>query len=369
MEVVDSICGATDREFVLHRLLDDAGKVSIWGSSLLASYKKVAALANFPFVRWTSPKRYLVLGSRIFNKLNVKAAMNVHLVASARDPLRLKRIPLSFSYDLRSYLEICRVAENDEGATLNHAVRRINKIIDSVNPQVLVANSTMDPINRLWIKCGKQRNIKIICLQHGVYGSAVPDYAQEEDIVDKYIALDDGQCEIVARNIDKRKIECLGVLASFVWNPPSCGPKVCFVGEDWERYGYFDLKREIIDTYREVAQALRLHGIRDIFYKPHPSEEQFYGVLDVMKRLASDATHIPDVYIGFSSSLLRDMASKGKLAIQVYDQNVGGDNFQSRGYCLAFDKNSDCINQILLSMASTQEVPCVRERDLEDFLL
>ncbi|MBL8429933.1 MAG: hypothetical protein JNJ95_08615 [Dechloromonas sp.] len=295
--------------------------------------------------------------------------MNAHLVASARDPLRLKHIPRSFSYDLGAYLDICRVAGNDERATLSRAVSRINTILSSVNPQVLIANSTMDPINRLWIKSGELRNIKTVCLQHGVYGSAIPDFAQEEDIVDRYIALDEAQYGIVARNIDKRKIECLGAPASFVWSPPACGLKICFVGEDWERYGYFDLKREIIDIYRDVAQALYLFGIKDVFYKPHPSEKQFLGIFDVMKKLSSDATHIPDVYIGFSSSLLRDMASKGKLAIQVHDQSAGIDNFQSRGYCISFDKNSDFINQILLSVAHAQEVPCVRERALEEFLL
>jgi hypothetical protein len=356
-------------EFMSRRLYDDKAELSIWGKSLMDSYLRVSKLSFLPPLVWSRASQYMVFGSRVFGKLGSVGRLNSHVVLSARDPVRLPSIPNSFSYDLRAYAAVREAVAQKKSAAIRKLESRIQKILDVVRPQIFIANSTMDPINRVWIQVAKNAGANTYCLQHGVYAKEMPDYAQEEDIVDTYIALDASQKEIVSRNIDSKKIKILGNSAEFSWKSLGNSTSVCFVGEDWERYGFLDIKRSIIDRYQKVAYALRKNGLNSIWYKPHPSEVEMFGIDGEMRLLQQKHIELPDVFIGFSSSLLRDVSARGKLAIQILDERTQADNFQSNGYCLTVNNDLTLIDSILEIIGSDRLVPFVRDRALEDLLV
>lgn len=359
----------TDVEFAARRLKDAEGKLSIWGESLLKAYAQVSSISFVPSIVWAGRKDHLIFGSRIFNKLSHEGRRDAHLILSVRDPFRLAGMPSSFSYDLKSYGEIYRAVCGKRNDGVLDLQRRMLKIMDKTRAKIFVANSTIDPINRLWLSLARQSGLKTICLQHGIYPKAVPDYAQEEDIVDQYIALDDNQAAIVGRNINKDKIISLGKRCFFEWIPPEKGLKICFVGEDWERYyGFVDLKRILVDGYRALARSFVQDENISIYYKPHPSEQLFYGIDKEMRLLSREQIDEPDVYIGFSSSFLRDMATRGKLAIQIFDSRFNVDRFSENGYCMSLDNDEDLIGTIIETVQKSQTVPCIFETSVDQLL-
>lgn len=355
-------------EYLGRRLITPDGNYSIWGDSLLNAYSQVSRFSSLPPVAWTGNRNCIVYGSRIFNKLTPEGRRESHLVLSARDPLRLIDFPRSFSYDLKAYREVYSAIRYQRDNLLIGLQSRISQIIQKAKPKIFVANSTIDPINRLWLQIARELGAKTCCLQHGVYAKEAPDYALEEDIVDKYIALDKSQATIVGRNIDARKISLLGECASFEWNPPSKEMKVCFVGEDWERYGYVDFKELVVRRYMEIMSGLRQRGVSSFFYKPHPSEQNFFGIDRQLPMLKNKDVNSPDVYIGFSSSFLKDMSSRGKLAIQIFEEQLKADNFSLNGYCVTIPNDRNLIEALFFTMKNRQIVPCIRERRLEDLL-
>lgn len=354
--------------FISRRLYDNDSVLSIWGKSILQSYKQVSRLSFLPPVTWMGERQCIVFGSRIYGKLGARGRSESHVTMSARDLLRMPGLPGSFSYDLQAYASVCDAVVKHEFDALEKLKSRVEKTLRVVRPRIFVANSTIDPINRLWILAAKEFGAKVVCLQHGVYSQVIPDYAQEDNIVDSYIALDESQKEIVARNVDSKRILVLGKRSRFKWIAPGKSISVCFVGEDWERYGYVDLKQMIVSRYREIAGALSANGVSSIWYKPHPSENQMFGVNNEVGILTNRDIELPHVYIGFSSSLLKDVSSQGKLAIQILEPQTNADCFQSNGYCLSVKNDSDLISNILEIIKHDQTQPCVLDQGLEGLL-
>jgi hypothetical protein len=361
----------TNREYITRRLVDPAGATTIWGHSILEAYSTVARLGFLPSLRYCRQSHWLILGSRIFNQLNPQIRSNAHLVMSARDPVRLSKWPHSWSYDLKAYSELKRLVEGDKLGEATHLPcwRRVSEIIDRTRAEALVANSTIDPINRLWLGAAKSAGLKTVCVQHGVYSRHVPGYVLEEDIVNHYISLDDNQSSIISRNIPSEKITALGSRSFFEWNPPKQPPKICFVGEDWERYGYRDLKSEIISTYKKIIRRLQPQPFGHIYYKPHPSEQMFFDIMKFTSPLKAKDIDIPDVYIGFSSTFLKEMCSKGKLVIQILDDRTRSEDFEKFGYCLS-RPNDDHLPEVLCNLfQSSQQVPFIKDAELSEVLL
>lgn len=355
-------------EYMCKRLYDDNSDISIWGKSILHSYERVSRLAFLPLLTWTSARDCIVFGSRIYSKLSEDGRSQSHVVLSARDIARMPVIPSSFSYDLQSYRAVCRAVTNRNDEVLDRLMSRIRNTLKIVHPRLFVANSTIDPINRLWIHAAKEYGAKVACLQHGVYSREIPDYAQEDDIVDSYIALDDSQKAIVARNIDSQKIVVLGRQSQFAWKTPGKSISVCFVGEDWERYGYVELKQMIVARYLDIGVALASIGVGASWYKPHPSEERMFGIDDKLRILPKNNINVPDVYIGFSSSFLKDVSSRGKLAIQILEPKTNADCFQNNGYCLSVANDEDLVDNVLRILQSDQTPPCIHEQKLDSLL-
>ena len=368
MAMIEHEIKYTDIKYAIRRMKDGDGRLSIWGEPLMKAYAKVSPVSFVPPISWVRTKDYLIFGSRILNKMTDEGKSNSHVILSARDPLRLTAMPGSFSYDLKAYSEIYHATFDGSDQGLLNLQRRMVKLIRKTKAKVFVANSTTDPINRLWLYVARQLGLKTICLQHGVYSNALPDYASEEDIVDRFIALDDTQASIIAKNIDPKKIVSLGKRGFTEWSPPAGELKICFVGEDWERYGLVDLKMILIKSYRELAGSFRREDNISFCYKPHPSEQLLFGIDKEMPLLPRKKIDEPDVYIGFASSLLREMAARGKLVIQIVDPRLKSDCFADSGYCLSFDNDHHLITKILSTVRHNQVMPSISEGILDALL-
>lgn len=357
------------REYIAHRLVDPQGEFTIWGKSILQAYSRVAKLSFVPVLSVSRDSDLLVLGARIFNQLTQKTQDRTHLIMTARDVLRCKRLPWSFTYDLKSYDELYALIENDDKAAYDVCRRRAERILRRTRAKVLIANSTIDPINRLWLKVATDLGLKTACVQHGVYSDAIPTYVLEEDIIDRYVALDEGQADILRKNIAKEKIVVLGVKDTFTRHPSSGIKNICFVGEDWERYGFEEIKIAMTKKYIEIANFLKIRGCKSFCYRRHPSEFMLNDIDKYMSVLKSGDYDEPDVYIGFSSTLLKEMSSQGKLAIQLRYEKTHTENFQSLGYCLTVANDNNANLKIIDILSSPQDVPFIRNSDLESILL
>ncbi len=357
------------REYVARRLVDPQGAFTIWGESIMQAYARVAKLAFLPAIGLTRRSDWLILGTRIFNELTDETRARAHLVLTARDLFRVKALPRSLTYDLKSYAELHSLIVRNEEKAFVACRRRAEKIIEKTGAQTIVANSTIDPINRLWLKVGREFGLKTICVQHGVYSQSIPTYVLEEDIIDLYVALDEGQAAILRKNIAAEKIVSLGVPDIFKWVPPTGLPKICFVGEDWERYGLEKIKRLIIAKYIEIGTFLKGHGFGELYYKPHPSEEMLLDIASHAKLLEPHDVDMPDVYIGFASTLLKEMSSRGKLVIQIWERETHAENFEEFGYCLTIENDNDLLGGLLVKLQERQGVPFIRNAKLDEVIV
>lgn len=357
------------REYIARRLVDSQGEFTIWGKSILQAYSRVSKLAFIPMLGVSRRNEILVLGARIFNQLNEETRKQTHLIMTARDVLRCKNIPRSMTYDLKTYNDLYSLIVNYDEDAYAACTRRVKLILSKTQAKILVANSTIDPINRLWLKVARDMGLRTICVQHGVYSDSIPIHVLEEDIIDRYVALDDGQKLILQKNIATEKIVSLGARDTFDWIPPPMPIKICFVGEDWERYGFYKLKHLIIDRYIEIVIYLKSFGYKDFYYKPHPSENMFLNIFDYAKLLKVKGIEIPDVYVGFSSSLLKEMSSRRKLAIQIWDKETGADNFQALGYCQTVANDCALLDKVLTKIQDQKSVPFIRNAKLDEMLM
>lgn len=352
-------------EFASRRLKDPSGNLSIWGGAILENYKKVSKVPIKPYLSWIKPKDMMLFGLRGWDRLSSAGREKSHVVLRARDLLRLNQFPSSFNYDLKAYGQLYQAILTKDCGSLKDLERKISRVFDRVQPKLFLANCTIDPIGRMWIKEAYSRKVKTICLQHGVYSQSIPGYAQEEDIVDRYIALDDIQAKIVSHNIPLEKIVSLGVNSGFQWAPGQSPIRICFVGEDWERYGFGSIKKAIIQTYACIAKNFSSPEFK-LFYKPHPSEVDSYGITSLVEKTTSIENL--DVFIGFTTSLLKDMATKHKLAIQILSKEVPADSFNLNGYCLSMDNDHKLSKNIKDVISSGIWVPCIENNSLEILL-
>lgn len=356
------------QEYIARRLIDLNGELTIWGESILHAYLRVSKFSFVPPIGISRGSEILVLGSRIFNQLSEVTQNRTHLIMTVRDILRCKNIPRSLTYDLKSYRELYSYIINNDENAYAACRRRVEMILRKTQAKTLVANSTIDPINRLWLRVAREMGLRTVCVQHGVYSDAIPKYVLEEDIINRYIALDDSQKLILGKNIPVEKIVSLGAKDSFEWIPPTTPINICFVGEDWERYGFHKLKSMIIHKYIEILTYLKSHGYNNFYYKPHPSEREFLNIFNYTKLLKGEAKNVPDVYIGFSSSILKEMSSHRKLAIQIWDEDTGADNFQELGYCLSVANDHSLLDTILNEIKNSKKVPFICDAKLDDML-
>ena len=336
----------------------------------LNRYRQMLFLSKFPRIEVKKRRDILVMGTNIYKKLDSNLKQKTHVVISARDVLRdfsvLGKIARSFTFDLaiygRIYNQIIDRSNSEEFFNVKHA-------LDIIKPKIIILKSTIDPINRVWAFWANKLNIKVVCVQHGIFSSRVKLETIERDIVDYYITLGDKQSNIIKSIIPKRKHVNLFESSSF-----SCKLKnkktisICFIGTDYERYSEAGKKKKekVLDIYIELVNALSQD--KDIeykfFYKMHPSETKGNKIMRLSKMIQKADYDKIDIFFGTASTLLMELASLGKCAIQLRSKSLPLDNYQELGYCASIEINNIKDKGLLTILKENETYPCLKEKSL-----
>ena len=339
-------------------------------TATLNRYRQMLFLSKFPRIEVKKRRDILVMGTNIYKKLDSNLKQKTHVVISARDVLRdfsvLGKIARSFTFDLaiygRIYNQIIDRSNSEEFFNVKHA-------LDIIKPKIIILKSTIDPINRVWAFWANKLNIKVVCVQHGIFSSRVKLETIERDIVDYYITLGDKQSNIIKSIIPKRKHVNLFESSSF-----SCKLKnkktisICFIGTDYERYSEAGKKKKekVLDIYIELVNALSQD--KDIeykfFYKMHPSETKGNKIMRLSKMIQKADYDKIDIFFGTASTLLMELASLGKCAIQLRSKSLPLDNYQELGYCASIEINNIKDKGLLTILKENETYPCLKEKSL-----
>ena len=314
------------------------------------------------------------MGTNIYKKLDSNLKQKTHVVISARDVLRdfsiLGKLARSFTFDLsiygRIYNQIINRGSSEEFLNVKHA-------LDVIKPKVIILKSTIDPINRVWAFWANKLNIKVVCMQHGVFSSKASLEIMERNIVDHYITLGDKQSNIIKSIIPKRKHINLFESSSF-----SCKLKnkktisICFIGTDYERYSEAGKinKEKVLDIYMNLINAISQdNGVEyKLFYKSHPSEAKGNKIMRLSKMIQKTDYDKIDIFFGAASTLLMELASLGKCAIQLRSKSLPLDNYQELGYCASIEINNIKDKGLLTILKENETYPCLKEKSLSDVI-
>lgn len=177
------------------------------------------------------------------------------------------------------------------------------------------------PFARAFVLQARERGMKTICVQHGIFHSNsgiknFDGYLCDLNIVRSH---QDGELISSGNRATELCVEpdfFLTVAQEF--QPRGFKPVVTLVGEGWHVVDYRFSKRYMNEFHR-LEEELQKLGC-NVFYRPHPSERSFvkklgFHQLDLADLSTSIAT--TDLYVGYSSTLLVEAAAAGCTAAQM----------------------------------------------------
>jgi len=356
--------------------LDHMGVVGVPESreKTLNNYRQILFLSNFPRIEVKKRRDILVIGTKTFKRLDPNLQQKTHVVISANDVLRdffiLSKLIRRFTFDLSIYGRIYNqvIKGNNPEKFLD-----IKDALSVIKPKIIILKSTIDPINRVWAFWANKLNIKVACIQHGIFSSRSELKALERDIVDYYIVLGAKQSEIISPIIAKKKHINIYQNSSY-----SCELKnkktisVCFLGSDHERYSDKGKKNKekILDIYMDLVNFLSHDKTvkYKFFYKMHPSETKGNKVIRLTKVIQKKDYNKIDIFFGVASTLLMELASLHKCAIQLRSESLQLDNYQEMGYCGSIEINKIKNKGLLATLDEGNTFPCLKEKSLSEII-
>ena len=353
---------------------DNAG---VQGSKVatLNSYRKALFFSKFPRIELKKKNNIVVMGTGLYKRLDLDLKNKTHVVISARDILRdfslIHKLIKSFTFDIAIYSKIYNQIFNEASDENYQNVR--NSLI-RIKPKVLILKSTIDPINRVWAFWAKKLNIKVICLQHGIFSSKSNPKILERDIVDFYITLGMKQSKMISpiipsyKHINKYE---QGYYSNNFKNKKNIS--ICFIGSDHERYSSAGIKNKekVLNIYIELINFLnaRVDYKYKYFYKMHPSETRNNNkILPLVETIKESDFNNVDIFFGVASSLIVKLASFHKCSIQLRSDSLPLDNYEELGYCGSIDIKEIKNNGLSSILKKNRVFPCVKEKDLSQII-
>lgn len=267
--------------------------------------------------------------------------------------------------DLNIYKKIYNNIINKKFFNSSH----INNIIKKVSPKILIITSTIDPIQRLWAYYAKENGIKVICFQHGLFSSKNSVLALERDIVDFYFSINNYQSKLIQKIIPKKKHRLLNEKSSFYYKLTKKILNICLIGNDYERYGKegIKLKNKTLKIYKSLISTLLTEKqIKfNFFYKKHPSEKIYNNIINGVSFIDSKAYKSIDIFFGVSSTLLFELASKRKCAIQLTSRTLNFDRYEKSSFCKTISLET-IKKKGLISLFPKKgiKIPCLKSKNL-----
>ena len=214
-------------------------------------------------------------------------------------------------------------------------------------------------LQRFLILCARMASVKTICIQHGLWSSKMDIRFLNGHFADYMFLWGESQKRLYSKLYDKkdleRKFKILGYPFETKYKKDGGldKNKVCILGQNFE-YFNVELGKRKKKIFENIANLLKRKGYT-VMYKPHPGEwwsKQFLPEnVEIFNRGPATTFRNFDIFIGLTSTMLLEASLNGKIAIQVYDENFGGDCFQEKGYSYTInvtdlDKLPDLIKNL-----------------------
>lgn len=214
----------------------------------------------------------------------------------------------------------------------------------------IITNNDFLPFYRAVIASLSELHVKLITIQHGLYTYKKINGEVEGQYSDTNIVFDNFQKEKLQKNLDFNGSTFIVLNNSNHNNNHSKHKKyqkIILVGEGWHMQSFkraYSFFKEIYNLRYKLKTLTKFK----VFYRPHPRERLIFKLLKPLFKLdltnISDLIHNDAIYIGYTSSLLKDVKDKGGFSIQVlsrFSQNTI--NMQAAGYCSYSVNESDLI--------------------------
>lgn len=352
-------------------------KSGVPGSKLatMSRYRLALFFPIFPRLEIKRKKDIIVMGTGLYKKLDPELRKHTHVVISAKDILRdfniLFSLIRSFTFDLNIYSKIYKqIYKKSKGAQFLN----VKKSLQKINPKLLILKSTIDPINSVWAFWARKLNIKVVCIQHGIFSSKSDPAVLERDIVDFYFTLGAKQSEMISSVIPKKKHINLYDQENYSCNfENKKNISICFIGSDHERYSAAGIKNKekVLNIYIKVIDYLQKE--KDVeykfYYKMHPSETRNNNKILPLVQIIDESEYSKvDIFFGIASSLIVKLASLHKFAIQLRSKNLPLDDYEELGYCGSIDIDEIKRRGLNSILKKNKVFPCVKEKEISSIL-
>lgn len=214
----------------------------------------------------------------------------------------------------------------------------------------IITNNDFLPFYRAVIASLSELNVKLITIQHGLYTYKKINGDVEGQYSDSNLVFDNFQKEKLQKNLGFNDSTFIVLNNSNHNNNHSKHKnykKIIIVGEGWHMQSFKSAYFFFKEIYK-LRHKLKTVPKFKVLFRPHPRERLIFNLLNPFFKLdltnISDLIHNDAIYIGYTSSLLKDVKDKGGLSIQVlsrFSQNTI--NMQAAGYCSYSVDESDLI--------------------------
>lgn len=337
-------------------------------SSILNNYKKIINLPLPPTFSLTQTSKIIIFGLAKFYLLSSEQKKSTHIILRPRDIFNYKIKIIwhifNITFDLILYKKIYEFINYKKKFNYDY----IQNLIKKLNSRILIISSTIDPVQRLWAYLARKNNLKVVCIQHGIYSSYNSLSVLEEDIIDLYFSLSKKQSKLISKSISLKKQIPLNYESFFYYKiPKKKNLRVCLIGNDYERYNREGKKRKKITLkiYNKLINILSLDKQKKfkIFYKKHPSEIELGKLQHNVDIIKKEKLNTIDIFFGVSSTLLFDLASKKKCAIQILSDDLQQDNYQKNSFCKSLSIEEIEKRGIKFLREKKVKIPCLKSKN------
>ncbi|MDG3065881.1 hypothetical protein [Thauera mechernichensis] len=241
---------------------------------------------------------------------------------------------------------------------------------------MLVVDNDSLPMQRAVILSAHLAGLKTVCIQHGIFQSKSPGHIMDGWTADLFLAINSHQRDmLITKGLAPDKIYIMGFHSSpYQPKRPTAPPKerkVCFLGQPWTKYGT-DRGQRYFEILRAVTTALENNNI-NLFYKPHPWERgsaHLKDIRNVIDTPLNASIEEYDVFISITSTALLEVATAGRVAIQVIDSIFDADDLSVHAPItpIPFNHNAEFNSEFINAISKPIDTKIHTQSPLKNFI-
>jgi hypothetical protein len=212
-----------------------------------------------------------------------------------------------------------------------------HKIIpDELNNFILFANNDLLPFYRAIIYILRKKQCDLIIYQHGYYNYKSIVGQIEGEFADINYILDEIQKKKLSKTNRFAHSKMIVKKNHNIFNRTKkiSNSRIVIIGEGWhtqDRILFFKYINYVITIVRKLSKSSTIQYI----YRPHPTEKIITRIIPIRtdRLKLEESLNKYDIFVGFSSSLLKEAKDYGCISIQIRDSKWDYfENFQEIGY-------------------------------------